>query len=152
MSLAKTLGVEIQKPFGYFFGALCGVFGKSSFPTTKELGEKFKSVLGHRTSIYQYGDSEIKDGVVAITAGGGNIVSVLEEIAGEGVNTFITGISIRDEVSELSHQYAEDNKINILGGTHYSTEKPACLAICRYFEKLGLPAEFIEGVPSPEDL
>ncbi|MFC1991204.1 Nif3-like dinuclear metal center hexameric protein [Chloroflexota bacterium] len=152
VSLARALGVEIQKPFGYYFGALCGVFGKTIYSTIQELGEKFKSVLGHRTSLYQYGNDEIKDRMVAITAGGGNMVSVLEEIAVEGVNTFITGISIRNEVSELSHKYAEDNRINILGGTHYSTEKPACLAICRYFERLGLPAEFIEGVPSLEDL
>jgi hypothetical protein len=39
-----------------------------------------------------------------------------------------------------------------MGGTHYTTEKPACLAMCDYFQKLGLPAEFIEGEPVMEDL
>jgi hypothetical protein len=39
-----------------------------------------------------------------------------------------------------------------LGGTHYSTEKFACMAMTKYFEKLGLPSEFIEDAPGLADL
>jgi hypothetical protein len=52
----------------------------------------------------------------------------------------------------MSHKFAEDNRINILGGTHYPTEKYACKAICEYFMRLGLPSEFIEDKPVLEDL
>jgi len=152
VTLAKALGVELRRPFAHYFGALCGVFGKTSFSTIRGLKEKFESVVGHRTSLYQYGSDETKDGVVAVAAGGGNMISVLEEVARERVNTFLTGITIRNEVSEISHKYAEDKRINILGGTHYSTEKPACRAMCEYFKRLGLPSEFIEGTPILEDL
>lgn len=85
-------------------------------------------------------------------AGGGNSAESLEEIVKEGVNTFVTGITIRNVHSEKAHAYARQNGINILGGTHYSTEKPACQAICDYFVKLGIPSKFIEDIPVFKDL
>ena len=36
--------------------------------------------------------------------------------------------------------------------THYSTEKFACIALCDYFEELGLNCEFIEDNPVLEDI
>jgi putative NIF3 family GTP cyclohydrolase 1 type 2 len=50
------------------------------------------------------------------------------------------------------HRIAKENKINLLGATHYSTEKFACMAIVEYFAELGIEAEFIEGTPCMEDL
>lgn len=152
VTLAKTLGIETKKPFGYYYGALCGAYGKTRFSRVLELKKKFESFLGHRASLYQYGTDEIKNGMVAVVAGGGNIVSVLEEVASEGVNTFLTGITVRNEISKKSHKFAEMRNINILGGTHYSTERPACEAMCSYFKDLGLASEFIEGTPILEDL
>jgi len=152
VTLAKALEIDINNSFHDYFGGLCGVIGKTGFSSVKELKDIFESVVEHRVSLYQYGTDEIEEGMVAVVAGGGNTMSVLEEIVEEGVNTFLTGITVRNEHSEISHRYAEDTEINILGGTHYSTEKPACQAICDYFVKLGLPSEFIEDVPVLEDL
>ena len=50
------------------------------------------------------------------------------------------------------HRIARESKINVVGATHYSTEKFACIAMKDYFSKLGVEAEFIEGVPCMEDL
>ena len=50
------------------------------------------------------------------------------------------------------HRIAEEKKINVIGATHYSTEKYACIAMEDYFKKLGIEAEFIEGIPFMEDL
>jgi len=87
-----------------------------------------------------------------VAAGGGNLVPILNEAAGEGINTYITGVTALTPASAESHQFAVEHGLNLLGGTHYSTEKPACQAICRYFRQLGLPAEFVEGEPVMEDL
>lgn len=152
VSLAKALGIESRKPFGQYFGALAGIFGKSDISTIRELKEKFESIVGHGTSLYQYGTERIEEGVVAVVAGGGNMISMLEDIVRERVNTLLTGITVRNEISKMSHKFAEDNRINILGGTHYSTEKYACKAICEYFMRLELPSEFIEDKPVLEDL
>jgi len=61
-----------------------------------------------------------------------------------GVNTFIAGITVKNKHSQKAHDYAQKYKINILGGTHYSTEKFVCITVYDYFKKLGLPSEFIE--------
>ena len=79
-------------------------------------------------------------------------VEFLEAIAQEGVNTFVTGITAKNSHSQKAHEFAESHGINILGGTHYSTEQFACIAMCDYFNKLGLPAQFIKDKPVMEDL
>ncbi len=152
VSLAKVLGIEEMQPFAMYYGVFCGILGTTPFAGVDALHYHFTRRMGHRTSLYQYGLADIKNRRVALAAGGGNIVSILEEIAGEGINTFITGVTLRNELTEKSHQFAADHGINLLGGTHYSTEKPACVAMCDYFQKIGLPAEFIEGAPTLEDL
>lgn len=152
VSLAKSLGIEDRKPFALYYGALAGVIGTTGFSSLSEMSRHFSRVVGHYTSLYRYGSDEIKKSRVAVVAGGGNIIEVLKEVVAEGINTFITGVSVLNDHSRESHEYAQANKINILGGTHYSTEKFACIAMCDYFKKLGLPCEFIEGTPVLEDL
>lgn len=85
-------------------------------------------------------------------AGGGNVPEVIQGIANEGVNTLVTGMTIKMGSSQKAYDVAREKGINILEGTHYSTEKPACRAMCEYFEKLGLPAGFIDDVPVLENL
>ncbi|MFB6088698.1 MAG: Nif3-like dinuclear metal center hexameric protein [Candidatus Aenigmatarchaeota archaeon] len=152
VSLAKVLGFDILKPFGEYFGSLSGVFGKTGLNSVKELKNRFEEVLGHRSSIYHYGKEEIKDGLVAVLAGGGNDVKFLKEIFEEGVNTFVTGITVKNDHSMDAHKFAEEKGINVLGGTHYSTEQFACKKMCEYFEEMGLLSEFVEGTPILEDL
>jgi hypothetical protein len=107
--------------------------------------------MGHRTSLYQYGSDIIIDGRIAV-APGGNMPSILSGVATEGINTLLTGISALNDHTRIAHEFAQERKINILGGTHYSAEKFACIAICGYFKKLGLASEFIEDMPLLEDL
>jgi putative NIF3 family GTP cyclohydrolase 1 type 2 len=151
-TLAKSLGVTDLRPFFQYYGSLACVYGKTKLKKATEMREKFAAMLGHRASYYQYGTDEIKDGIVAVAAGGGNMVEIHEEIAREGVNLMVTGITVKTPTTMNAHNYAKEKGINILGGTHYTTEKPACQAMCKYFKKLGLPAEFIEGEPGFEDL
>lgn len=152
VSLAKALGIEPEKPFAPYFGALCGVFGKTDIATVQELREKFEAAVGHQVSLYPYGEREVKDGTVALVAGGGNDIDSLKEIAEAGINVFVTGIAVKNDHSKEAHEFAEKHGISILGGTHYSTEKFACIAMVGYFEKIGLPSEFIEGKPIMEDM
>jgi putative NIF3 family GTP cyclohydrolase 1 type 2 len=151
-TLAKVLGLTALRPFLEYYGSLAAVFGKTELSTVQEMRKKFTAVLGHRTSFYQYGTDEIKNGKVAVAAGGGNMVEVHEAIAREGVNLLVTGVTAKNPFIQKAHDSAREKRINILGGTHYTTEKPACQAMCEYFKKSGLPAEFIEGTPGLADL
>ena len=152
VTLAKALRIKIEKPFAPYFGALCGVLGKTNLATVQNLRGKFQEAIGHKVSLYSYGDNDIKYGAVAVVAGGGNEVDILKEIYKAGVNTFITGITVKNDHSEKAHESAKKHRINVLGGTHYSTEKFACIAMVDYFKKIGLSSEFIEGEPVIEDM
>lgn len=152
VTLAKVLKIKPEESFAPYCGAMCGVFGKTDIATVQDFRKIFEDVVGHEVSLYNYGDNEIKDDIVAIIAGGGNDVEMLEEIAQSGVNTFITGITVKNDHSKKAHDFAEKNKINILGGTHYSTEKFACMSMVNYFKQNGLASEFIEDDPVMEDM
>ena len=151
-TLADALGIEVEKPFAEYFGALAGVVGKTDCKTAEELKSRLKKSVGHEVKLYPYGARRIRNQRIAIAVGGGNSVDFLKEVTQNKVNTFITGISVLNEHSKPAHDYAKKNKINILGGTHYSTERFACQAMCKYFEKLGLKCEFIPGKPGMEDV
>jgi len=151
-SLAKALAIKIIKPFASYYGGFAGIVGNIKYSSVNQLGLEFNKALGHKTSYYKYGDDKVKNHKVALVTGGGFFVDVLKEVVNEDVNTYITGITAKNSHSAEAHRFAEENKINILGGSHYSTEKFACMAMCDYFIKLGLPSEFIEDEPVLEDL
>lgn len=151
VNFAKALGIEPVKPFAPYLGGLAAVFGKTKLITIQDLKKEFETVVSHKVSLYNYGDNEIKNGMVAVAAGGG-LDETIEDIAQNNVNVLITGIAAKTDHSKKAHEFAEKHHINILGGTHYSTEKFACIAMINYFKKLGLPSEFIEDEPVLEDM
>ena len=152
VTLAKAIGITPEKTFAPYYGAMCGVIGTTNHETVTSLKQSYEGALGHEASTYKYGTEEIKDNKVAVVAGGGNEKEILEEIAKEGINTFITGITAKNQHSKEAHEYAEKHRINILGGTHYSTEKFACMKMTEYFKNLGVTSEFIPDDPIMEDL
>jgi putative NIF3 family GTP cyclohydrolase 1 type 2 len=92
---------------------------------------------------------------VAIAAGGGSVGFVAKELAELGINMYLTGctreVPAVDFIAEF-HRITKEEKINVIGATHYTTEKYACIAMVKYFENLGVPAEFIEGKYFLKDL
>jgi putative NIF3 family GTP cyclohydrolase 1 type 2 len=150
--LARALGVVVEKAIARYPGALCGVVDSADCPSVVDLSQRFDEAVGHKTILYPYGSSEIAGGRVAVVAGGGLEKVILEQVAAEGINVFITGITAINDYSRRAHDFARRQRISLLGGTHYSTEAFACKAMCRYFEKPGLECMFIEGEPGMEDL
>lgn len=151
-TLADALAIDIEKPFALYYGGLCGVIGRTGCKTIGELSDVFSQAVGHRTALYQYGDQEIRGGRVAVAAGGGNDPDVVNEMIENEISVLVTGISAKTEWSAKVHDLEKKNRINVLGGTHYSTEKFACIRMCDYFRNLGLPSVFIEDEPVYEDM
>lgn len=150
-TLARALGIVPIKSFLPYFGSEAGVIGKTDCETVSDLKEKFEKAVGHEVALYSYGDNIIKNKMVAIVAGGG-LAEAIEEIVENDINLMVTGITARNPHSESSHKFAEDHEVSLLGGTHYSTETFACIAMVDYFKKLGLPAEFVSDEPIMEDM
>ncbi|MDU1413845.1 MAG: Nif3-like dinuclear metal center hexameric protein [Clostridium sp.] len=151
-TLADVLGLEIETPFKSYCGALSGVIGKTTCKTIEELNSNFSKVLGHNTKLYKYGKSMIRDGRVAIVAGGGNSIETVKEMIENKVDVLITGVSTNTSKFFEVHEFEKNNCINVLGGTHYSTERFTCEKMCEYFENINLPSEFIPGEPVYEDM
>ncbi len=134
---------------------MCGVVAKTDIKTVKNLKKRIEKVVNHNVRLYSYGTNEIKNKKFAIIAGGGNSPEEISNIAELGINTFITGVTKLDKnylPSVKAHSLLKKFRINLIGATHYSTEKFACIAICKYFERLGLPSEFIEDKPLLADM
>ena len=150
-NLAKILEIAPEGEFYEYFGVKVGIYGKTELSTAEELAEKLRTVVGHKIKLWQYGSNEIKDNKVALVAGGGNEIDIIQEILDLGINTYITGVTLLNDYSKPTHGFEKNHKINLIGGTHYSTEKFACIALCDYFKNVNLPCEFIEDFPILED-
>jgi len=151
-TLADALGITVEKPFCEFSGALCGVIGTTDCKDIHELNARYAQVVGHKTKLYQYGNDEIANNKVAICAGGGNDAAVVAELIKDGINVLVSGLSVENSYSTEAHKLEKEHGINLIGGTHYSSEKFACIAMCKYFNNLGLDSEFVPDKPCLEDL
>jgi len=149
-TLADALGISIEKPFAMIDGAMCGVIGTTNCKDIYELQSKYTQAVGHETKLYKYGSDTINK--VGVCAGGGNDPTVISELIEMGINVLVSGLSVNNSHSAEAHRLEKEHNINLLGGTHYSSEKFACIEICKYFNKLGLPAEFVNDIPCFVDL
>ncbi|MFX1454424.1 MAG: Nif3-like dinuclear metal center hexameric protein [Promethearchaeota archaeon] len=151
-NLARALDIIPEGEFCEYFGVKVGIYGKTNLKTPEELANKLSSAIGHRTKLWKYGSDDIKNQKVAVVAGGGNEIYIVQEVLDLGINTYVTGITALNDYSKEVHTFEKENQLNIIGGTHYSTEKFACIALCKYFENLGLSCEFLEDKPVLEDM
>ena len=149
-ALATVLGLNPEGGFGKENGVLNGAICSTEIGKVEELREKLEKVLGHRADLKNYGDSHL--GKVGILPGGGIKKKFLEEMVEKRVHTAVSGITARNSHSEKAHRYAEDQGINILGGTHYTTEKFAMQKMCGYLDSLMVESEFVEGEPCMSDI
>ena len=155
MTLANALQLEVESEFCEYPGCNVGVVCKSDFKFVKDFVNHVKTTVGHDIKLREYGDDIIKDGKIALAAGGGNLDFVAREVSQLKINTYLTGctriVPTFEPVMEF-HRISKENRINVIGATHYSTEKYACIAVIEYFKGLGIKAEFIEDVPNMADL
>jgi len=155
VNLAKEFQLQIIGEFCEYLGCKVGVICETAFTKLEDFAPYVQNIIGHEIKVRRYGDEIIKRKTVAVAAGGGCIDFVADELAALGINTFLTGCTRPIPSFEPNmefHRIAKESNINVVGATHYSTEKFACMAMVEYFAGLGIEAEFIEGTPCMEDL
>jgi len=155
VSLAGALGLDIIDEFCLYDNIKVGVICKTDITSAVDFADYVSKMIGHEVKLRQYGKPEIKKNLVGLAAGGGSYPFVATELAELGINLYLTGFTrplphFRPTMD--FHRIAEENFINVVGATHYTTEKYACMAMVDYFRELGLPAEFLEGNYCLEDL
>jgi putative NIF3 family GTP cyclohydrolase 1 type 2 len=150
-SFAESLDLKVESKFGDYRGSKCGVICKTKFTSIEDLKNLIEKAVNHEAAIYRYGEDVITGSRVAIITGGGNDSKMLEEVKQNGVNTYITGVT-NLKMTEKAHQFAKENNINIIGATHYSTEKFACIKMVDFFKCVGLKSFYVEDNAVLEDM
>lgn len=154
VSYAKAIGIEKEGDFAPYGGGMAGVIGRTEAKSISDLAEIVRLAVGHEVKIFNYASDEIKDQKVAVVAGGGNDMDALNDMLQMGINTYVTGsvaVTNYPPTIEFAKTVKEKN-INVIAATHYSTEKFACLNMCKYFEKLGISCEFLDDEPNMFDM
>lgn len=146
---AKTIKLKVEEEFGIDTnnpGLKLGLIGKVPEKKLSDLVKRLNSTLDYRVKLNRVNDEV---GRVAIVTGGGFVPEIVEQAKERGVNTYITGI-ITPNASEYDKQtyklkFSKINKLglNIIGCSHYLTEKWAMLYSIPYFSEI-CKAEFVE--------
>ena len=152
-TLALALKLTPFDTFYYQNGVEMGQLCKGKYSDVNSLKSNLENLLGHLTSLHCYGGKKILNNQIAIMAGCAKNPDIYNELFEKGINTFITGVTNK-EITWVPkiHEQAKANGVNLIGGTHYSTEKFALIYLVEYFENLGIPSEFIEEIPNMSDI
>lgn len=130
-----------------------GLFCSGIWTDTSAFFEEVQKLMGHDCRLYTYGPSRLKDGKIALVAGGAEGTDIYREMEEEGANLFLTGVGSKSlGWFAPSHEAAMEAGVSILSAGHYSTEQFALKDMCRFFRERGLEAEFIPETPLLEDL
>ena len=114
---------------------MAGVIGTTS-GTFQQFVDRLRSALG--TLVEAHENSE-RFGVVAIASGGAPYTTYVQEAAARGADTYVTG-----EIMMYARMYAKERKINVVTGSHYSTETFGVRALAQLVEaRFGIAWTFV---------
>jgi putative NIF3 family GTP cyclohydrolase 1 type 2 len=149
-SFSKVIGLEIEEEFASEGernpDLLIGLIGRVKEKTFDNLTKSISSRLNYDVKALKYNN---KVGRVAIITGGGFVPRLIQEAKNKDCETYITGI-ITPNASEFSKEnfpgtleQIKRMDINVIGASHYLTEKWAMKFSVPYFNKI-CKTEFIE--------
>ena len=123
--LATTIGLRSTAPFFKEKGQFIGLKARASI-LRSELLRKLERSLGGKVKAFAFGPKRTK--TIGIVTGGAG--SEIHRIAGEKIDTFITG-----EAPHWAAVAAEELGINLLLGGHYATETFGVKALGAHLSK-----------------
>ena len=133
--MAEATGVKVHERFLPYHGGMAGVIGTTS-GTFQQFVDRLGSALG--TLVEAHENSE-RFGVVAIASGGAPFTNFVQEAAARGADTYVTG-----EITMCTRMYAKERKINLVAGSHYSTETFGVRALAQLVEaRFGIAWTFV---------
>jgi putative NIF3 family GTP cyclohydrolase 1 type 2 len=137
--VAEATGVKVRERFLPYHGGMAGVIGTAT-GTFQEFVDRLRSALG---MIVEAHENSPGFRVVAIASGGAPLTTVVQEAASRGADTYVTG-----EINMYTRMYAKERKINLVAGSHYSTETCGVRALARLIEdRFGIAWTFVPESP-----
>jgi putative NIF3 family GTP cyclohydrolase 1 type 2 len=151
-------GVGLERLDEYF--PICeGITGGAaiagdSWLTVDGLADAFRSYLGPEIPVHVLTRARQEAGRVAVVAGGGAQVEILEASLERGCGTYVTGNAatncrlafVQEQVGAF-RQRADEVGVSLVDATHYGMEKPPQQAMLGWFRGHGLKAEFVADGP-----
>jgi putative NIF3 family GTP cyclohydrolase 1 type 2 len=129
------------------------IIGESAL-TLEGLAEAFRAFLGPEIKVHVLTRPRQEAGLVAVVAGGGADVDLLQQSLERGCQTYVTGNAATNCVLEevqasvrAFRELADEHGVALLDATHYGMEKPPQLAMVDWFSDRGLAAEFVPDGP-----
>lgn len=133
--LAAALGLEDPQPFLQKKGQSIGLESAAAIDRV-ELTSRLQHSLGGEVKCFAHGP-ERTTRIGIVTGGAG---AEIYEVAGHGIDTFITG-----EAPHWAAIAARELQLNLLLGGHYATETFGVKALAAHLsERFNLPWEFID--------
>ena len=122
--------------------------------TVEGLAEALRSYLGPEIKVHVLTRPRGEAGRVAMVAGGGAEVGILEASLERGCQTYVTGnaattcrLDFVQEQVRVFRELADAEGVTLLDAMHYGMEKPPQLAMVEWFRRHGLTAEFVPDGP-----
>jgi putative NIF3 family GTP cyclohydrolase 1 type 2 len=149
IALAKLCNVSIDKFFFNYFGAPTALIGYIESTDFKVFAEfVLKKLERPYLTLNCYNNTVNK---IAVIAGGGDMPEILKEVYDNGCDTILTGtvehrwnLPFIQEGNKAFHELNKKLKLNLIGGTHYGTERPAMTYVKSLFDKFDIDFEFCE--------
>jgi putative NIF3 family GTP cyclohydrolase 1 type 2 len=154
--IATGLGLHALEEYGPIAEGIPGgacIIGDSEC-SLDELAGRLHELLGDEIPVEVVARPRQEAGRVAVVAGGGADLGLLEQSLARGCRTYVTGNAAREPVHPFFREkfvefreLAAEHDVALVDGTHYGTEKPPQLAMLEWFQRLGLRAEFLPDGP-----
>jgi putative NIF3 family GTP cyclohydrolase 1 type 2 len=157
--VATGLGLRELEEYGPIAEGIPGgacIIGESDV-SLDELARRLQEVVGEEVPVELVTRPREQGGRVAVVAGGGADVGLLEQSVSRDCSTYVTGNAARRPEHpffgpkfDAFRELAAEHDVALVDGTHYGTEKPPQLAMVTWFRRLGLDAEFRPDGPKLE--
>ena len=122
--------------------------------TVDGLADALRSYLGPEILVHVLTRARAEAGRVAMVAGGGAVVEILEESLERGCDTYVTGnaattcrLDFVQEQVRVFRERADEAGVTLIDAMHYGMEKPPQIAMLGWFRARGLEAEFVPDGP-----
>jgi|GEM_PF-5546918 len=149
VSLAEICNIKIEKLYYDYFGEPTAVIGHIEKTDFDKFSESVKHAIQRPfLTLHKHIDSVEK---IAVVAGGGDIPEILQQAYDFGCDTLLTGtvehrwaIPFIQEANRKFHELNYQLKRNLIGGTHFATERPAMIKVLNLIRKHTIECHYCE--------
>jgi putative NIF3 family GTP cyclohydrolase 1 type 2 len=147
--LAELCGVAIDEYFFDYFGAPTALIGHVGRETFESFSERIKGKIQRPYLTLAKNADYVEK--IAVVAGGGDMPDILEYAYKAGCDTLLTGtvqhrwnVPFIQEGNKKFHELNKKLKLNLIGGTHFATERPAMIKATGLLKGYGMDCEYLE--------